>query len=71
MTNLPFSTLIHADHTRVIVNLNSTNSAPTLTVHGLNELSIGLGLVDLVEEELHRVDRVQWLQQFAQDPHTV
>ena len=37
-------------------------------VHRLEELAVGLGARDLVEEELHRVDDVERVQELAEQP---
>src|SRR5882762_7319056 len=49
--------------------LSERTSAGTLLVHRLQELLVGLGVVHLVDEELHRFDRVQLVEELAQDPH--
>ncbi len=44
---------------------------PRSDVHGFEELLVGLGALHLVEQELHRLDRVELREQLAQDPDPV
>src|SRR5581483_7720734 len=47
-------------------------SAPArLGVHRFEELVVGLGALHFVEQELHRLDRVELREQLAQDPDPV
>src|SRR5262245_62126328 len=40
----------------------------SLLVHALQELLVGLGVAHLRHQEFHRLDRVQLVQELAQDP---
>ncbi len=39
------------------------------TLHEVEELFVGLGVLHLVEQELNRGEFVHWMQEFAQDPN--
>lgn len=42
-----------------------------LDVHGFEEFLVGLGALHLVEQELHRLDRVELREQFTENPDAI
>src|SRR4051812_32956155 len=46
-----------------------SSKGPTLLVHASKEVLVGLGVLHLVEQELHRVDGAHLHQDPAQHPH--
>ena len=42
----------------------------SLLTHGVEEFLVGGGSTYFIEEELHRVDYVEWVEELAQYPHT-
>ena len=43
----------------------------TATAHGFDEFFVRLGLGDLIEQELHRIDRVHRMEHFAENPEAI
>src|ERR1044071_6239402 len=51
------------------LSVGKPTTARSLLVHAGEEVLVGLGVLHLVEEELHRVDRPHLHQDSAQHPH--
>src|SRR5260370_1112447 len=52
-------------------DIQARNQCTSLPAHRSKELGVRAGLAELVDQQLHALDRRQWVQYPAEDPHAV
>src|SRR5207244_3832019 len=67
----PFVSLLGLVALKVAHPWRSDNQYVRLTVHGRQELSVALGLFNLIDQQLHTVNRVEGIEDLAEDPDAV